>query len=33
MVMFEKPSVSAVTMAVRRALVRLAEAMAHERKH
>jgi RNA polymerase sigma factor (sigma-70 family) len=32
MVMFEKPSVSAVTMAVRRALVRLAEAMAHERK-
>jgi RNA polymerase sigma-70 factor (ECF subfamily) len=32
MVMFGKPSVSAVTMAVRRALVRLAEAMAHERK-
>jgi len=32
MAMFGKPSVSAVTMAVRRALVRLAEAMVHERK-
>lgn len=31
-VMFDKPSVSAVTMAVRRALVRLAEGMAHERE-
>ena len=29
---FEKPSVAAVTMAVKRALVRLAEEMAHERK-
>jgi RNA polymerase sigma factor (sigma-70 family) len=32
MVMFEKPSVPAVTMAVSRALVRLAEGMAHERR-
>jgi RNA polymerase sigma-70 factor, ECF subfamily len=31
-VMFEKPSVAAVHMAVSRALVRLAEEMAHERK-
>jgi hypothetical protein len=30
--MFQKPSVSAVTMAVGRALVRLAEEMAHERR-
>jgi RNA polymerase sigma factor (sigma-70 family) len=30
--MFHKPSVPAVTMAVRRALVRLAEEMAHERR-
>jgi hypothetical protein len=31
-VMFEKPSVAAVHMAVSRALIKLAEEMAHERK-
>ena len=31
-VMFDKPSVAAVHMALSRALVRLAEEMAHERK-
>jgi RNA polymerase sigma-70 factor (ECF subfamily) len=30
--MFEKPSIAAVHMAVSRALVKLAEEMAHERK-
>ena len=30
--MFDKPSVAAVHMAVSRALVKLAEEMAHERK-
>jgi hypothetical protein len=30
--MFDKPSVAAVHMAVSRALVRLAEEMAHERR-